>query len=328
MDPSKVRVVDVFDTYGDAFAANIRQGLRKAGINGNLSENKIRGTITPKPASATMTAESMNDGSGGSCVGGNASHSGRALVVSHGSSGELRSNGSESGAATSVGPARLLSWDCPSGAQVQQGGADGITATMSGTEKASPSRNCVAPHQRGLRSTKGSASGIVAVFTEEPVTPASLALTEQRYKKSYYGTISYIPATFGLYISSHIIREVLGTPLQQLLSAPESLLKPHKNAAAGAETAAANRRKSNSDGRKRAAGDQRSKGQQHSVDSRGGGEKMAEGINCTGTRELPQKAHPLPPPPPTIQQQASSSPRTATLAEAVDLGGGFVGEGI
>ena len=35
---------------------------------------------------------------------------------------------------------------------------------------------------------------IVAVWSDEPVARSSLALTEQRYKKSYYGTISYIPA--------------------------------------------------------------------------------------------------------------------------------------
>ena len=72
----------------------------------------------------------------------------------------------------------------------------------------------------GKRGNSGR-SGIVAVWTDEPVAPASLALTDQRYKKSFYGTISYIPAIFGLYISSHVIRELLGTPLEDLLAPPD-----------------------------------------------------------------------------------------------------------
>lgn len=52
-------------------------------------------------------------------------------------------------------------------------------------------------------------SGIAVVFSDEPAQPASLALTEQQYKRSYFGTSSYIPALFGLYIASHVIRKTV-----------------------------------------------------------------------------------------------------------------------
>lgn len=55
----------------------------------------------------------------------------------------------------------------------------------------------------------GVVSGITVVFSDEPAKPASLALTQQQYKRSYFGTSSYIPAIFGLYIASHVIRLVV-----------------------------------------------------------------------------------------------------------------------
>lgn len=51
----------------------------------------------------------------------------------------------------------------------------------------------VCTHRRGLRKM-GVSSGVVAVWSDEPVKHASLVLTDQRFKQSYYGTISYIPA--------------------------------------------------------------------------------------------------------------------------------------
>jgi len=47
--------------------------------------------------------------------------------------------------------------------------------------------------RRGLRKM-GVASDVVAVWSDEPVKHASLEVTDQRFKRSYYGTISYIPA--------------------------------------------------------------------------------------------------------------------------------------
>jgi tRNA A37 threonylcarbamoyladenosine dehydratase len=62
--------------------------------------------------------------------------------------------------------------------------------------------------RRGLRKA-GVGSGITVVFSDELAKPASLALTQQQYKKSYFGTSSYIPGLFGLYIASHVIRRTV-----------------------------------------------------------------------------------------------------------------------
>ncbi|CAL2095279.1 tRNA threonylcarbamoyladenosine dehydratase [Tenacibaculum sp. 190524A02b] len=52
--------------------------------------------------------------------------------------------------------------------------------------------------------------GIRAVYSEEVQIPESLKLTDgANYKKSYYGTISYMPAAFGLQASSYVINQLL-----------------------------------------------------------------------------------------------------------------------
>jgi tRNA threonylcarbamoyladenosine dehydratase len=52
--------------------------------------------------------------------------------------------------------------------------------------------------------------GFAAVFSDEPVNPNSLRLTDgTNFKKSFYGTISYIPALFGLHAASHVIQELM-----------------------------------------------------------------------------------------------------------------------
>lgn len=52
--------------------------------------------------------------------------------------------------------------------------------------------------------------GITAVYSEEVQIPESLALTNgTNFKKSYYGTISYMPAAFGLQASSFVINKIL-----------------------------------------------------------------------------------------------------------------------
>jgi hypothetical protein len=62
--------------------------------------------------------------------------------------------------------------------------------------------------RRGLRKA-GVGSGVTVVFSDELAKPASLALTQQQYKKSYFGTSSYIPGLFGLYVASHVIRQTV-----------------------------------------------------------------------------------------------------------------------
>ncbi len=65
---------------------------------------------------------------------------------------------------------------------------------------------------------EGVYSGVMAVFSEEVANRASIKETDgSNYKKSFYGTISYIPALFGLNMASWVIRDACGlfepTPL-------------------------------------------------------------------------------------------------------------------
>ena len=51
---------------------------------------------------------------------------------------------------------------------------------------------------------------ITAVYSEELVKQDSLQLTDgSRFKRSYYGTISYLPALFGLHLASLVIRNLI-----------------------------------------------------------------------------------------------------------------------
>lgn len=53
--------------------------------------------------------------------------------------------------------------------------------------------------------------GIKVVFSPEQPIKESLMLTDgSNFKKSAYGTISYLPATFGAALSSVVIRELMG----------------------------------------------------------------------------------------------------------------------
>ncbi len=59
--------------------------------------------------------------------------------------------------------------------------------------------------------------GIQAVFSMEKVNRDSLMLTDgNRYKKSAYGTISYLPAVFGLTCASVVIRDLIGIPIEKI----------------------------------------------------------------------------------------------------------------
>lgn len=72
--------------------------------------------------------------------------------------------------------------------------------------------NCPFAQQvrKGLK-RKGVRRGVTVVFSSELVDPATCMLTEgSRFKKSFYGTISYIPALFGLHMASVVVREAVG----------------------------------------------------------------------------------------------------------------------
>lgn len=71
--------------------------------------------------------------------------------------------------------------------------------------------NCPFAQQvrRDLR-RQGQPINFWVVSSEEEVARQALRLTDgSRYKKSFYGTISYIPAQFGLLMASHVIQEIM-----------------------------------------------------------------------------------------------------------------------
>jgi tRNA threonylcarbamoyladenosine dehydratase len=56
--------------------------------------------------------------------------------------------------------------------------------------------------------------GIKAVFSTEKPMKESLMMTDgNNFKRSAYGTISYLPATFGSVCASVVIRDLLGVPI-------------------------------------------------------------------------------------------------------------------
>ena len=69
--------------------------------------------------------------------------------------------------------------------------------------------NCPFAQQvrKGLK-RKGVRRGVTVVFSSELVSKDNMMMTEgNRFKKSFYGTISYIPALFGLHMASVVVRE-------------------------------------------------------------------------------------------------------------------------
>ena len=64
--------------------------------------------------------------------------------------------------------------------------------------------------RKGLRRKGFGDANIVAVYSEELVNRESLQLTDgSNFKRSYYGTISYLPALFGLNLASVVIRDLM-----------------------------------------------------------------------------------------------------------------------
>lgn len=74
------------------------------------------------------------------------------------------------------------------------------------------SYNCpFAQQTRKFLRQRGIKKGFPVVFSSELVMPNSLQLTSgSSYKKSYYGTISYLPALFGIHMASYVIRKLSG----------------------------------------------------------------------------------------------------------------------
>ncbi len=75
------------------------------------------------------------------------------------------------------------------------------------------SKTMICPFAQQIRKmlkTHGIYKGIKVVFSPEEPIKESLMMTDgNNYKKSAYGTISYLPATFGAVVSSVVIRDLL-----------------------------------------------------------------------------------------------------------------------
>lgn len=97
-----------------------------------------------------------------------------------------------------------------------------IVSSMGAGGRVDPSRvqvadisqtfNCPFAQQvrKGLK-RKGVRRGVTVVFSSEPVDRETCMMTDgSRFKKSFYGTISYIPALFGLHMASVVVRDVVG----------------------------------------------------------------------------------------------------------------------
>ena len=75
----------------------------------------------------------------------------------------------------------------------------------------SKTNNCFLAKQIRKRLKKEKINkGFRCVFSTEIQDETSLKLTDgSQYKKSYYGTISYMPALFGLYAAAEVIKHLL-----------------------------------------------------------------------------------------------------------------------
>ncbi|SMC68793.1 tRNA threonylcarbamoyladenosine dehydratase [Pedobacter africanus] len=69
---------------------------------------------------------------------------------------------------------------------------------------------------------------VKAVFSIEPVAKDSLVMTDgSNFKRSAYGTISYLPAAFGGVCASVVIRDLLGQPIA-MAARPKRIASPKK----------------------------------------------------------------------------------------------------
>ena len=71
-------------------------------------------------------------------------------------------------------------------------------------------------------------TGIKAVFSTEEIIKESLILTDgTRFKKSAYGTISYLPATFGAACASVVIRDLIDLKSSTEISQEKNNINTH-----------------------------------------------------------------------------------------------------
>ncbi|HNB81187.1 MAG TPA: tRNA threonylcarbamoyladenosine dehydratase [Chitinophagaceae bacterium] len=93
-------------------------------------------------------------------------------------------------------------------------GAGGKTDTML-LKYADISKTNMCPFAYYLRKRlrkEGIRSGFMTVYSEESPNRESIKMTDgSNFKTSFYGTISYIPALFGLHIAAYVIQDATGT---------------------------------------------------------------------------------------------------------------------
>ncbi|WP_298947321.1 tRNA threonylcarbamoyladenosine dehydratase [uncultured Polaribacter sp.] len=91
-------------------------------------------------------------------------------------------------------------------------GAGGkLDATKIKVKDISKTKNCTMARvlRKRLKERKVD-KGVKAVYSEEVQIPASVKITDgSNFKKSYYGTISYMPAAFGLQAAAHVVNYLL-----------------------------------------------------------------------------------------------------------------------
>lgn len=76
----------------------------------------------------------------------------------------------------------------------------------------SKTNNCKLARQirKRLKRESNITKGIRCVFSTELQQEDSLKMTDgSNYKRSFYGTVSYMPALFGLYAASEVINHIL-----------------------------------------------------------------------------------------------------------------------
>ncbi len=86
-----------------------------------------------------------------------------------------------------------------------------LDPTLMEIKDISKSHHCPLAHMLRKRLHKvGIRRGFKAVFSPEPVREGAMVLCEEQNKKSMVGTISYLPALFGIGCASVVIRGLIG----------------------------------------------------------------------------------------------------------------------
>lgn len=71
-------------------------------------------------------------------------------------------------------------------------------------------------NNHGLTGSSEEDKHIIAVFSEEIAEPSSLLVLPHdpaRFKRSFYGTISYLPSLFAIHATSVVVNTIIGKPL-------------------------------------------------------------------------------------------------------------------